>query len=414
MSFDTSSARVFDDDVAFAMRHVSDPQISPDGSKIAYSLRWLDRGGEGVRKSAIWIMDGDGQNPRYLTAGGAPRWSPDGQRLLYSSADGQGRSQLFVRTLDGSKVIQLTDGDQSPMNPVWSPDGKSVAFGRLVPESAGPLYQWPEGVKPRGEERIIKRLHHKYDGIGYLDHGYTHAFVVSAEGGEAKQLTKGLGELESIWRSVDISWSPNSQHLLVTGNFGEDAELFYDKSYIYRVNVRTGRMSQLFDDPSGTDNWHNAVYSPDGKKIAYVGKVWSDQFTYLMSHLWVADANGENRRRLTSDLGEGVYDFKWKADSTEIYFTDGREGAYNLYSSSLTGDITPLTTGMHFRTLNSLSDEGDAVGIYSAYKIPDDIVRFSLEDAQSFQQLTNVNEEILQDVDFGGLEDIWYTTKDGA
>ncbi|MEO0399168.1 MAG: S9 family peptidase [Pseudomonadota bacterium] len=413
---DANAARRFDDDVALALRSVSDPQISPDGSKIAYGLSWFDRGGEGVEKSAIWIMDADGENARRLTAGGGALWSPDGSLLLYSSADGQGRSQLFVRDLNGALVRQVTQGDQPPIGAAWSPDGQSIAFYRLATESPGAVYEWPEGVAPRGEERIVKRLHHKYDGIGFIDHGYLQLFVASIDGGEARQLTDGPGEVSYEWGLATPTWSPDGKYIVVAANFVDDADMSYRESYIYRVNARSGATKKLFDDPTGTDFFNRPAYSPDGKSIAFYGYAWAEQHVYRPEKLWVVDAHGGNRRDLTADvaLGEGAYDFHWSPDGDGLYFGDSREGARNLYYAPLDGDVRAVTTGVQSLSVSSAAANGQAVGVRRLVQKTGDIVTFPLRDPSAMRQLTDVNAAVLADVDLGGIEDFWYETKDGT
>ena len=113
---------------------VSDPRISPDGRRIVYTRRWIDRSTD-EWNSELWIMDHDGAGNRFLVRGSMPRWDPDGTRLAYLADAGSHGRQIFVRTLDaGGAVSQVTRVERSPGNIAWSPDGRSIAFTMLVPD----------------------------------------------------------------------------------------------------------------------------------------------------------------------------------------------------------------------------------------------------------------------------------------
>ncbi|MGA1418291.1 MAG: TolB family protein, partial [Gemmatimonadaceae bacterium] len=111
---------------------VSDPQLSPDGKQIIYTRRYVNTR-EDRWDTALWIMDADGGRQRYLTLGSGPRWSPDGTRILYLAAGEPAGTQLFVRWMDAEGATsQVTRLDEAPKDPMWSPDGKSIVFGRFV------------------------------------------------------------------------------------------------------------------------------------------------------------------------------------------------------------------------------------------------------------------------------------------
>ena len=107
---------------------VSDAQISPDGSRIVYTRQAVNQA-EDKWESALWILNADGSQHRFLTKGSAARWSPDGKRLLYLSEGEPKGAQLFVRWVDADgPSTQITHVVETPRGARWSPDGKSVAF----------------------------------------------------------------------------------------------------------------------------------------------------------------------------------------------------------------------------------------------------------------------------------------------
>ena len=180
----------------FELEYASDPQISPDGRRIVYVRNFMDIMSDRVR-SNLWIINFDETGNMPLTSGNnnhsGPRWSPDGDRLLYSSiADGS--SQLSIRWMDTGNMAKISNLTKSAGNITWSPDGKSIAFTMFVEDKLEPFAKMPP--KPDGAEWekssiFIDRLVYRADGAGYLDPGYSHIFVIPSEGGSPRQVTIG-------------------------------------------------------------------------------------------------------------------------------------------------------------------------------------------------------------------------------
>ena len=109
----------------FDLETASDPQISPDGTKVVFVRNFNDIMKD-KKRSNLWIVDFDGNDLRPLTTGNAndfsPRWSPDGRRLLYASS-AEGSVQIFVRWLDTGQTAKVTSVQKSPTSMTWSPDG---------------------------------------------------------------------------------------------------------------------------------------------------------------------------------------------------------------------------------------------------------------------------------------------------
>ena len=229
---------------------VSSPQISPDGSQIIYTKSWVDKVND-RRSSSVMIMNADGSRKRVLVEdGSSPKWSPGGDRILYTASVESEGTQIFVRWMDDEgAATQITHLENSPGNVEWSPDGTRIAFTMSV-DSDNPwpvsLPGRPDGAKWTEAPKVVERLQYRRDRRGYIDEGYTHLFVVPADGGTARQLTDG------DWNHNGVAWTPDGEEILFTSLRVEDAEHEWRQSDIYSVSVGSGMITQL-TDRSGPD-----------------------------------------------------------------------------------------------------------------------------------------------------------------
>jgi len=181
-------------DLYWEYETVSDPQLSPDGAQIIYTRGWIDKIND-KRESSLWVMSADGSRNRFLVRGSNARWSPSGDRIVYTAQGDPKGSQIFVRYMDAEGAAsQITHLTESPANVTWSPDGQSIAFAMKVEKKTAwsiKMPERPEGAKWVETPRIVERLDYRQDGQGFNDDGFRHLFTVPATGGTPRQLTNG-------------------------------------------------------------------------------------------------------------------------------------------------------------------------------------------------------------------------------
>ncbi|HTV98505.1 MAG TPA: S9 family peptidase [Steroidobacteraceae bacterium] len=330
---------VFKSADVFDLQWASDPQIAPDGRSIAYVRMAMDIKTDRPR-GAIWLVSADGKQTRPLSGAAAssmPRWSPDGTRIAYLSAAGDGSSQLFMYWTAGNVTAALSHFTQAPTGLSWSPDGRWLAFTMPVPAERKPLKvelpQAPKGASWAEPPKLIDRLVYRIDGEGYLPDTFSQLFVMPADGGPARQLTHGDFNHEGR-----PAWSADSASVLIAANRRPDAEYEPLDTEIYRVDLADGSMHAL-TDRRGPD--FAPAVSPDGKHIAYLG--FDDRrLGYQPTQLYVMSADGSGSHSLTATLDRDAGRPQWSGDGKQIYFQFEDHGSIKLAAIDLDGKIRVL------------------------------------------------------------------------
>jgi dipeptidyl aminopeptidase/acylaminoacyl peptidase len=388
---------------------VSDPQLSPDATQIIYTRGWVDKQND-RRESSLWIMNADGSKNRFLVRGSNARWSPSGDRIVYTAQGEPRGSQIFVRYMDAEGATsQVTRVEKGPSSIAWSPDGTKIAFQMNVDaKNNWPIRmpRAPEGARWVETPRIVERLDYRQDGTGFDDDVYRHIFVVPATGGTARQLTDGN------WHHNGVEWTPDSKQILFTSNRVPDADYAWRESDIYSVNLDSGAIKQL-TTRKGPDG--NPQVSPDGKRVAYTGNDWSKD-TWQDSKLYVMNIDGTGHRLVSGDWDRSPQGITWKEDGNGVYFTAQDQGSQNLYLIPMAGAradaVQTVTKGVHMLTTSSIA-KGRAVGVLTSPKLPPDIVSYDVANPTQVKQLTNVNDDILAGKKLGDVTEMWYTSADG-
>ena len=396
---------------------VSDAQISPDGSRIVYTRQHVNKI-EDKWDSELWILNADGSQHRFLVKGGAPRWSPDGKRLLFATEGEPKGSQLFVRWVDtDGPATQITHTSEAPRNAKWSPDGKSIAFSMFVPETD----KWtismpsePKGAKWTPPPRVVSTIHYRQDGIGFLEDGFTHLFVVPSDGGTPRALTAGkwsvgAGELRG---GSSIDWTPDSKSIVFDGNRWPDADLQYETSQLYVADVAGGAIRELV---SKAGAWGRPVVSPDGRTVAFTGHAPTGH-SHTVSDLFVIPiaGGGADMRKISGDYDRDPINMRWAPDGSGLYFDADDRGARNVQFAAIVGGVKPVTTGRHMLTFDSVSKEGMAAGTSADPEHPQDIVTFSVRQPGQVTRLTDVNGDVLQGIQLATVEEVTYPSTGNA
>ncbi|NBB86651.1 MAG: prolyl oligopeptidase family serine peptidase [Bacteroidetes bacterium] len=402
---ETSNEKHLDLEMYWELQSASNPQLSPDGSKVVYTRGWIDRKSDD-RKSEIWMMDADGERKRFLAEGSSPTWAPDGTRIAYLAEGEPDGNQIYVRWMDAEGATsQITRMTKSPSNLRWSPDSEHIAFNRSVETSVDLTINMPSA--PSGAEwtpspKVVERPVYRRDRQGYVDDTYTHLFVVSANGGAVRQLTDG------DWNHSAGEWTADGEELVFSSLRVEDAELQWRHSEIYAVSVEDGAIRQL-TDRRGPDS--NPLPSPDGRYIAYMGDEFHED-TYRNRKIHLMDREGANPRVISGDYDRSVRNLTWAPDGSGLYFAANNEGNRNVHFVSVNGGVERVTDGVHQISIGSISDDGHLATTQTSFHEPGDIYLLDPDRPDQMNRLTHMNRDLMKGVTLGEVEEIWYTSVD--
>jgi len=331
----------------YRFRWIDHVRLSPDGERVAYQIGRADAGSRQNRSQIVVrrLLDPEPVEPTAaVQRDHSPEWSPDGRKLAFIGKVGAA-DQLFVLDVtSGGPGQQLSFVAEGASHAAWSPDGRRIAFIGTVLSDSEAVVDDPRPAEGREQlrrapvARVIRRLDYKHDGQGYVDGRYHHLFVVSATGGDVKQLTTGA------WDVTDFDWSPDNNRLVVAGNAEPGADLQRELN-LYLVDLDANRVRL-----GGGFYLSSPIWSPKGDQIAFIAPNGLD--VGLLERLWVVPLSGGGPRCLTANFDQAVNDSVindmraghatrtcWSAEGDRIYFPASGPGVTSVYSVDLDGDV---------------------------------------------------------------------------
>jgi dipeptidyl aminopeptidase/acylaminoacyl peptidase len=318
---------------------ISDPQMSPDGSKVAYVHTTIDYKANDYVKH-IWLHDvATSRNIQFTYGSGKdsnPRWSPSGNKLLFLSSGRQpdSKNELYMIYASGGEAQKITSLDTGVSNPIWSPDEKTILFNSRV---------W-EPEKPHTDVIVVKRIWFKLNGVGLFAGKRVHLFTVRATGGKPRQLTKGEFDVGSY------AWSPDSKEIAYVSNKGPNQDTTHIKN-IYIMSSKGGEARKI---TSGIHEISSISWSSHG--LAYFGSDFHARGS-TNTDIWVMKPGEEPinitkgfdrslERGIGSDLRINTPDPGpvWSKIAEEIYFKTGEVSNSNIYKVNINSkQISKLT-----------------------------------------------------------------------
>ncbi|MEO8035232.1 MAG: prolyl oligopeptidase family serine peptidase, partial [Acidobacteriota bacterium] len=403
---------------AAKLRGVADPQVSPDGRWIAYTVSTIDVEKD-KRDTDVWMVSWDGADRVRLTSlpdssESKPRWSPDGRYLAFLAKRGDDDekklgAQVWLLDRRGGEALKLTSVKGGVPSYAWSPDGKRLV---LVASDFDPSSD-PE--KKEGWKRktappiVIDRYHFKEDRDGYLGTLRTHLQLFDTESRKSETLTSGTSD------ETNASWSPDGRLIAFVSNREQDPDRV-ENTDVFVIEPKAGaqpRKLTTFPGPDeGVPSW-----SPDSQSIAYLQGDEPKFSAYKMNKLAVVSAAGGAPRVLTAGLDRAVQEpLVWSADGKQIAFVvqDDRI-TYAGRMAAIGGPIERLTTieklGRRVVSSISLRNDGAFALLSSSASAPDEV---HVYEKGALRQVTHENDEWLSRIALASVDDFTCRAKDGV
>jgi dipeptidyl aminopeptidase/acylaminoacyl peptidase len=399
---------------------IGDPQVSPDGSRVAFVRVTVNEKKEGYNTSIWTVATAGGEEPHQLTKGdhdSSPRWSPDGKYLAFVRAtekDGKPEpAQLSILPMAGGDSFSFTDLPKGAGNPAWSPDGKTIAFtsesnpedlakqekkkkkeeelkkavSAASPKSSAEKKSEPSDAAKKADAesehesdvRVITRAVYREDNEGYADPKHpSHIWTIPAprnadEKVQPKQLTSGRFE------EGNVVWSKDGAQIYFASLHVDEPYYEQPKSELYSISATGGNPTKLTTIDMDVEG---LALSPDGKQLAFVASVTQPVNSYTQPDLWVVDLTPNAKpRNLTEkfdfDVGNGPFGDNappraggrnppiWTADGKSLIDVYGKQGKAILASfDATTGAASDLVNGNQAVSRFRATNDGSKI-VYS-------------------------------------------------
>lgn len=402
------SPRALEIDDLFAVRRVGDPQISPDGEWVAYTVRRTILEDE-KSETRIWMVPAAGGAAIPMTAEGysasRPRWSPDGKYLSFTASKNGGKTQVWTLNRLGGEAQQLTEVEQGVSSYEWSPDGTRLLLSIRDPE---------EEDEEEGEEKsetrepwVIDRLQFKRDGAGYLTGDrHTHLYVFDVATKELTQITSGdYDESQAVW-------SPDGTRVAFVSNRTEepDANANSDIWIVGADNTDKGQTLLQVTAKPGSDG--SPAWSPDGRSIAYITVTQPEIIWYATNHLAVVSASGGEPRLLTVPVDRNFSGPRFSADGRWVYarLEDSAEN-HLVRVNAGNGRVERLTSGGIAVRDFELGAGGAMAVLVGHLDRPNEV--FMVE-RNGLRQVTHENDELLAGLRLAEVKNVQFPSSDGT
>jgi dipeptidyl aminopeptidase/acylaminoacyl peptidase len=394
----------------FRILDVADPQVSPDGAWVAYTVTTMN-----IEKddssTRVWMAPTAGGDPIPMTAEGKsasrPRWSPDGRFLAFLAAADGGKTQVWTLFRQGGDSQQLTKTLQGVSSYEWSPDGKRMVLVLQDPR--------PEELEKKkdGEKKskttppwVITRRQFKTDYVGYLDSRRTHLFVLDVAAKTTSQITSG------DYDDSSPAWSPDGRLIAFVSNRTADPDGNYNTDVWVVAADNPDRGETLIQVTNSLGPDESPAWSPDGELIVHRSATDTDAVVYATFHLAVTPSAGGSSRVLTRDLDRMVFSPGFSPDGRSILFILENSAELSLVRIPVSGgDHEYLIGGESSVGAFSVGSAGRIAALVSRPQLPSEV--FLLEGSE-LNRLTHANDKLLEGLWLGEVENVSFPSRDGT
>jgi len=418
------------------MRRVGSPMVSPDGKWAVFSVTEpaYDTKDE---SSDLWMVAVNGETPpRRITANkpaeAGVSWSPDSRKIAFSTKrDGDDVAQLYVLDLvaggEAERVTTLSTGARAPR---WSPDGRRLLFLSDVYPGAGDDEANKKAAKERRDRKYNVRV---YEGFPvrfwdkWLDERRAHPLVQNAvSGAKPHDLLAGSkwerlpgfgGQQTDTGEDFPMAWTPDGKAVVFSASVNRDRAAYSETDTdLFLVSADGGEVERLTEDP---DSYGRPVFTPDGKTMIVgvtpggTGSIYN--LRRLARYPWPFDAT--KRVLLTPDFDRVPNQPVLSPDAAKVYFTAEDSGLEKIYSVAVEGGAVKTESSLPTGVITNLDAGGTGaafrlVGQWDSAINPPEIFAFSPGEKKPLQ-LTHFTDERAASLDLLPVEHFWFQNRRG-
>ncbi len=423
----------------FSFVWVADPQIAPDGSRVAFLRVGIDRQKDQYETS-IWMADASGREPaRRLTTGPrdtAPRWSADGSRLAFVRAvESEGRiqpPQIFVMTMNGGEGRAVSEIPRGAANPAWSPDGRSIAFSSTARPAELPGSTKPASTDKRvSDVRVITDARYRANGVagsGFVDADRPTQVWTVAIGDPAARPATPRRITSGEFGTANHQWSPDGRELHFTADRRRESYYYPGDSDLYAVALEGGEPRRVASIDGSIGPF---AFSRDGRRIAFIGTANAQpERSYDQPDLWLVDRSGGTPRNLTTaydfDMGGAIGGDQraprgqlpaaptWSADGNRLFVRVGEQGNSVLAAvDTTTGKVDRTIAAQDLMSYTADAGAARFAMVISTPTVLGDLFITDGPSGAAPRKLTTFNDALFGELKMNEPEEIWYQSFDG-
>jgi dipeptidyl aminopeptidase/acylaminoacyl peptidase len=391
----------------YRLKNVNDPQLSPDGAWVAYTVSTIDSAKD-KGDTDVWMVSWDGSQTIRLTSTpegeSSPRWSPDGRYLAFVSGRQEGKGgQVWLLDRRGGEAQRLTQLKGGVSEYAWSPDARRLLL--VVDEETDSALAKDTAEKKTPRPIVIDRYEFKRDVVGYLGTQRSHLALFDMATKKIDTLTRGSGDDESA------VWSPDGKSVAFVRT-PTDAPMQVQNSDVYVMEARPGAITKRLTTFEGPDQGRLS-WSPDGKWIAFTRGDEPKYYAYHLSRLALVPSDGSAAARVvTTAFDRPIFTPQFSSDGKYVYALTADDRAQHLVRIRVgDGAVERVIAGRRAVNSYSMTSSGRVAALVGT---TDHAAEVYAWDSAALRALTHQNDSLFAQLQLGATEDFTSKSADGT